>query len=107
MESASVIVLLTMCSLYVTTNGDGSLNDTCQAARSGAAGVCRYLDDCPGVLVEIVEHSLYPSECGSFNHRQIICCPLPPTMKPVTESIQSNRISAKSEYLMSISKNIN
>lgn len=97
MNNISALVLLAKCLLFVLISGEGNLGDTCQVARSGAAGTCRYLDDCPTVINEIIEHSLYPAECGSYNRKQIICCPLPPTQKPNIETNQSNRTSAKSK----------
>lgn len=97
MSSVSAVVFFAKCVLFVVIAGDGSLNKLCQVARTGAPGICRYLDDCPVVLVDIFEHSLYPVECGSHNHKQIICCPLPPTTKPVTEPPQPIRIGSKSK----------
>lgn len=91
-------------------NANQNLDETCQVARTGAAGICRYLDDCPVVLNELIELSLYPLECGWHNRKQIICCPVPPTRKPATELIQSNRTSAKSKcqcVAIEVNKKIN
>lgn len=73
------------------------LNDHCQVARSGSNGICRFYEDCPKVLNELVEQGLIPAKCGFQNRREIICCPLPPTPKPTIAPQNSNRISAKSK----------
>lgn len=77
-----------------------SLNSQCQVARSGAAGICRLLQDCPVVLNEIINESLLPTKCGYQNRKQIVCCPLPPTPHTTT-TLSPNvdqRISAKSKH---------
>lgn len=97
MYKRTVIFLLVKFILFVLINGQKNLNDECQLARSGSIGICRFLQDCPIVLNEIIQHSLYPTECGFESRKQIVCCPLPPTKKQTTKSPQSDRISAKSK----------
>lgn len=83
--------------LFVVIFGQLELNDQCQVARSGIRGICRFYDDCPVVLTELLDQGLMPAKCGYKNRREIICCPLPPTPKPTIAPQIVNRISAKSK----------
>lgn len=89
------VLLFTKCVLFILIQAQ--LNDQCQVARSGTTGVCRHYEDCPVVLNELIEHGLMPTKCGYQDRKEIICCPLPPTQKPTSSPLQSNRISAKSK----------
>ncbi|XP_055327030.1 venom protease-like [Sitodiplosis mosellana] len=88
-------ILLAKCVVFVLINAQLSLNDRCQVARSGTNGICRYYEDCPVVLNELLDHGLTPTKCGFQDRKEIICCPLPPTKKPITSSIMPNRASEK------------
>lgn len=91
-------VILSNCALFVLVHGQElNLFDQCQVARSGLAGVCRFYEDCPLVLKELLEQGLTPTRCGSKDRKEIICCPVPPTPKPTVTTQPSKRISAKSK----------
>lgn len=91
-------VFLTNCVIFVFINAQQlSLFDQCQVARSGLAGICRFYEDCPTVLKELLEQGLSPTRCGSKDRKEIICCPVPVTQKPTTTTQTPNRISAKSK----------
>lgn len=99
MRNRISFILIAKCVLFVVIYAQLELNDQCQVARSGAAGVCRFYEDCPVVLNELIDHGLVPTKCGFLDRREIICCPLPPTPKPkpsITPQT-ANRISAKSK----------
>lgn len=51
------------------------LNETCNIVRSGEKGICRFVDDCPIVKIEALEQSLFPTLCGFYRDKEIICCP--------------------------------
>lgn len=97
MRNLVVLILFTNCALFVMIFAQLELNDHCQVARSGSSGICRFYEDCPIVLTELVEQGLIPAKCGYKDRREIVCCPLPPTPKPTTSPQIANRISAKSK----------
>lgn len=72
------------------------VGDPCKVARSGSAGTCKIIDDCPKVIEEIVKHQLYPTQCGFVSHKQIVCCPIPPTQGTTSQPPLLTRISQKS-----------
>lgn len=73
------------------------VGDPCVAARTGASGTCRMIEQCQQVRDEIVNFNQFPEPCGfEGNQLQIICCPNPPT-EPVVQPT-SNRISAISKF---------
>lgn len=90
-------ILFIKCVFVVLIRAELSLFDQCQVARSGLAGICRFYEDCPPVLKELLEQGLMPTRCGSKDRKEIICCPAPPTAKPSTTTPLPNRISAKSK----------
>lgn len=90
-------VLLIEVLLLVLIHGDLNLNDECQVARTGINGICRYYEDCPVVLAELLEQGLSPNQCGTKDRKEIICCPVPQTPKPTKKTKPTNRISAKSK----------
>lgn len=97
MRNRAKIILFIKCLLFVSIYGDLGLNDQCQVARSGSNGICRYYEDCPVVLKELLEDGLTPNRCGTKDRKEIICCPAPPTPKPTQPPQLTNRISAKSK----------
>lgn len=97
MRSCISFILIAKCVLFVVICAQLELSDRCQVARSGAQGVCRFYEDCPVVLNELISHGLVPNKCGFLDRREIICCPLPPTPKPSITPQIANRISEKSK----------
>ncbi|XP_055312102.1 serine protease snake-like [Sitodiplosis mosellana] len=61
-----------------------NVGDSCQVARSGTAGVCKIINDCPAVIDEIVSQGLFPAKCGFRGRDQIVCCPVPRSMTTTT-----------------------
>lgn len=90
-----VTIFFVKCALFALIRAQ--LNEPCKVARSGSNGICRYYEDCPVVLTEIIQDGLTPTICGIQNRKEVICCPLPPTRKPTRPPLQSDRISAKSK----------
>jgi hypothetical protein len=75
----------------------GNVGDACVAARTGAPGTCRMIEQCQHVRDEIIKFNRFPAPCGfQGNLQQIICCPDPPT-EPIVQP-PSNRISAISKF---------
>lgn len=99
-----VTILFVKCALFALIGAQLNLNDPCQVARSGGNGICRYYEDCPVVLTEIIQHGLSPTICSHAAKKEIICCPLPPTKKPTTTTPIPNRVSAKSKQTFSMLK---
>lgn len=97
MQNRISFILIAKSLLFVVINAQLDLNDRCQVARSGAQGVCRFFEDCPVVLNELIDQGLVPTKCGFQDRREIICCPLPPTPKPSIIPQITNRISGKSK----------
>lgn len=93
------IILFAKCALFVVIIAQRNLNDQCKVARSGSNGICKYYEDCPVVLKELLDQGLMPAKCGFKDRREIICCPLPPTPKPTIAIQTTNRISAKSKSI--------
>lgn len=81
--------------MVISTNG-ADVGDSCQVARSGAQGVCKIINDCQSVIDDIVNHSLFPSQCGFRGRDQIVCCPAPMTTTTTTTPAP-NRISQRSK----------
>lgn len=73
------------------------LNDTCTVARSNAKGVCRFVEHCPIVVIEIVEQLSFPTLCGFERKKEVICCPnqkpKKSDSKPDKIAIPQNRIT--------------
>lgn len=97
MQNRISFILIVKSVLSVVIYAQLDLNDGCQVARSGAKGICRFYEDCPVILNELINHGLVPAKCGFQGRREIICCPLPPTPKPSIAPEIPNRISAKSK----------
>lgn len=85
------------CVLFNLMHAELDLDDQCLVARSGINGICRFYDDCPMVLDELLNQGLIPAKCGYKDRKEIICCPAPVTPKPTMPPQQTNRISAKSK----------
>lgn len=51
------------------------INDECIVGRTKENGTCKFANDCPRVVLETVEQSLYPTLCGFKNGKDLICCP--------------------------------
>lgn len=102
MQNRISFILIVESAIFVVIYSQLDLSDRCQVARSGAEGICRFYEDCPVVLNELIDHGLIPEKCGFQNRREIICCPVPPTPKPSPAPQIPNRISAKSKrtYLL-------
>lgn len=84
-------------------NGQKNINDACEVARTGAAGVCRIINECPVVVTELAEQHLEPAYCGFINRKRIVCCPIPKTEQLTTTPrtlYDSDRISLKSICLL-------
>lgn len=97
MTNHITLIVLIKCVFVVLIHAELNLFDQCQVARSGLAGICRFYEDCPLVLKELLEQGLMPTRCGSKDRKEIICCPAPPTPKPSTTTQLPKRISAKSK----------
>lgn len=97
MKNRISFLLIAKSVLFVVIYAQLDLTDRCQVARTGAEGICRFFEDCPIVLNELIDHGLVPAKCGFVDRREIICCPLPPTQKPTNSPQIINRISAKSK----------
>lgn len=97
MRNLISLILFAKCVLFAVIFAQLDLNDHCQVARSGISGICRFYEDCPAVLTELLEQGLIPAKCGFKERREIICCPLPPTTKPSIAPQIANRTSAKSK----------
>lgn len=76
------------------------LNDECIASRTGENGICKLINDCPRIVLEIREQSKYPTICGFQRAQQIICCPnvIVPNRIDTQQNSKFNRISAESAY---------
>lgn len=91
--NAYVMVFGVVLMAFATNGAD--IGDVCQVARSGAQGVCKVINDCQPVIDDIVQNSLYPSQCGFRGRDQIVCCPVPMTTTTTTTPAP-NRISQRS-----------
>lgn len=76
------------------------LNDECIVSRSNKKGTCRFVNDCPIIVIEALEMSMFPTLCGFQNGKEIICCPnqnqFIAKLKVPTGLTRSNRVSAES-----------
>jgi len=89
-----ICILCCLCGV----NAQQNVNDSCKVARTGAAGICRIINDCPIVIKELSEQHLEPVYCGYIDRKRIVCCPLPPSEQPTTtpKTIRAeDRISLK------------
>lgn len=80
------------------------LNDTCVVSRTGENGTCKFLDNCPRIVLEVIEQTKYPTLCGFKNTKQIVCCPnvnLTSRIE-IQQEQKSSRISAESSYSQSV-----
>lgn len=77
-----------------------SIGESCSVARSGAAGICKVINDCPAVIDEIVNQGLFPAQCGFRGREQIVCCP-EPIKKKNTTTPAPTRISQQSNFSIS------
>lgn len=85
-----------------TSYADKEVGDQCEVARSGSAGTCKIIADCPKVLEEYAE-GLDPALCGTtVDHKPVVCCPIPPTQRTTTQAPSLTRISQKSNEFKSI-----
>lgn len=79
------------------------LNDECIVSRSYNRGTCRFVNDCPIIVIEALEKSMFPTLCGFQNGKEIICCPNQNQFitKPKVPAglTKSNRVSAESTYI--------
>lgn len=75
-----------------------NLNSTCTVARSNEDGICRLVNDCPMVVLEIAERGLFPTLCGfrDYDQKEIICCPKTKPAAIDTVSVQ-NKLSIPTE----------
>lgn len=76
-----------------------NLNADCAAARTGAAGICRLINECPIVLQELTQQKLEPNYCGLMGNRRLVCCPIPraaPTTTTARPLREDDSISVKS-----------
>lgn len=92
-----VTIFFVKCALFVLIQAQLNVNDPCKVAGTGSNGICRYYEDCPQAVTEIIEHGITPAKCGYQDRKDVICCALPPTPKPTRPPQSSNRISAKSK----------
>lgn len=97
--SRMICMAVAMALIAVGGVNAADIGDTCQVARSGAQGVCQVINNCQPVIDEIVNHNLFPAQCGFRGRDQIVCCPLPPTttQRPTTQ--RPTRISQISKFL--------
>lgn len=51
------------------------LNDECTVGRSNKNGTCRFVNDCPVIVNEALDQSVFPTLCGFQQRKEIICCP--------------------------------
>lgn len=51
------------------------LNDECTVRRSNRNGTCRFVKDCPVIVIEALDQSVFPTLCGFQQGKEIICCP--------------------------------
>lgn len=74
------------------------LHDECIVSRTKQNGTCRFVDDCPIVVIEALEQSLYPTLCGFQDRNEIICCPNynKPAVNPVLISEKDAAVSSNS-----------
>lgn len=90
MFAISVILCIALTVLGANT---ADIGDSCQLPRSSRQGVCQVINNCSPVIDEIVDHGLFPAQCGFRGRDQIVCCPLPSTWKATTTTPQPTRIS--------------
>lgn len=82
--------------VFNVCNGEQNLHDSCAAARNGAPGTCKFINDCQKVINDIVQHQLLPNQCGFIDKKQVVCCPNDMQEIITTEPPKPNRISQKS-----------
>jgi len=92
---ARVISVFLIFGWACTCNAQKDVGEQCKVARTGSAGTCKIIDDCPKVIDEIVKQQLYPTPCGYIKHKQIVCCPNPATQATTTQAPLLTRISQK------------
>lgn len=78
------------------------INDECIVSRTQENGTCKLANDCPRVVIETLEQSLFPTLCGFENGKEIICCPHQNRAKANVVSVEpkadtSGRIAAQSK----------
>lgn len=104
MRNRISFILIVKSVLFAVISAQLDVNDRCQVARSGAPGICRFYEDCPVALNELIDQQLIPAKCGFQDRREIICCPLPPTPKPSITPQLTNKISETSKQTIKINK---
>jgi len=84
------------------------VGDSCRAARSGAPGTCKIIEECTAVIDEIVKQRLFPSVCGFLGRKQVVCCPNPATTTTTPRSTGPKRISQLKciEYQRAVYENV-
>lgn len=91
----TTIAIAALISCY-TTNAlpEGA---ACPAARTGALGTCRLVNDCPKAIEDLKNGQLI-SYCGFKGPISIVCCPNPPVPPTTAKPMMSNRTSSRSEF---------
>lgn len=90
------IVYGMVCVVVWVVNG-ADVGAPCQVARSGAQGVCQFINSCQPVIDDIVKKGLFPAQCGFRGQDQIVCCPVPATTTTTT-TLAPTRISQRSKW---------
>lgn len=97
------IVFIQFCVIGVDLF-DLTLNDDCIVDHIGENGICKFVNDCPRVIIESLQ-SEFPTLCGFDNTQEIVCCPNEIKDTPIHTQQQSNsnRISAEGVYAKVVS----
>lgn len=95
MDAFVILISVMICMALALANG-ADVGEKCQVARSGAQGVCQVINSCQPVIDEIVNHGLFPTQCGFRGRDQIVCCPVPVTTTTTT-TLAPSRISQRSK----------
>lgn len=96
MNAFAIPISLMICMVFALGANGADIGDLCQVARSGAQGVCQLINSCQPAIDEIVNHGLFPAQCGFRGRDQIVCCPVPLTTTSTT-TLAPTRISQRSE----------
>lgn len=98
MNAFAIPISLMICMVFAL-GANGADGDLCQVARSGAQGVCQLINSCQPAIDEIVNHGLFPAQCGFRGRDQIVCCPVPVTTTTARPTPRPTRISQRSELI--------
>lgn len=61
--------------------------DSCIVMRDQVAGICTIIDYCPSVASLLIYRRIYPTPCGFIGDKQVVCCPITTTERPVERPV--------------------